>query len=175
MSSPTGAHGEHTWPMMSPNDAVEYRVPAASAAPGMLGIGMLVGIFFLVVSVTTGDPPLWFVLAFLAIWGWQAFNYLVRFARAASIESGTLHWTGYLKSEQVPLDQIARVSLGFGGTVQVVECRDGRKLRIPIMQGYRSFGEALAEALAGISVELGSYSRFVDRVRFGNKKSDGRT
>jgi hypothetical protein len=133
---------------MAERDAIEYRVPGASTFPAILAFMMLVGLMGLILTLTSGGP-LWFVLAYLAIVGWNAFNFLVRFARSVSIKAGTLHWIGFLGSESVPLATVARLSVWFGGSVQVVETREGRKLRIPIMQGYRRFGEALADAVSG--------------------------
>jgi hypothetical protein len=160
--------------MMSEGRPVQYRPPAASTYPFILGFGALVGLVMLVVAATSGGPW-WFVLIVLAVLGWNAYNYLIRSARNVSIRLGTLSWTGWFRSEQVPLDQIVRVSLRLGGAFQVVECRDGRKLWISIAQGYRPFGEALAEALPDIPVDLGGYSRFVDRMRVRRKPPEDRT
>lgn len=126
--------------------ALVYRVPAAGTFPFILGFMALVG--FLALALTlTGDGPLWFVLVYLAIVGWNAWSFLFRFARAASIESGALRWTGFVSSESVRLDEITRLSVWPGSSVQVVECRDGRKLRIPITPGYRPLGDALEAAI----------------------------
>jgi hypothetical protein len=155
------------------NEPIEYQTPAAGAVPAILTFGALIGLLMLVLTATSGGPW-WFILGVLAILGWNAYLYLVRSARAVSIVGGTLYWTGYVRSDRVSLDQIARLSLSLGGTFQVVECRDGRKLWITIAQGYRPFGKALADAVPDVPSDLGGYSRFVEHFQLRRRPPDDR-
>jgi hypothetical protein len=141
---------------------ISYRIP--DLAPGIFAIMGTAGAVALVLSVIRGGPVL-FILVWLGMVGWLAFNFLVRMAHAVAVTNGKLFWTSYVTTTVLDLSQVVRMRLAYGGSVQVIECRDGRKLRVPIIQGYQRFIVALAGAYPKLNIEEGRYSRLVEQVQ----------
>jgi hypothetical protein len=141
---------------------LSYRIPDLMG--GIPAIMVAIGVVLLPVTVIAGGPVL-FVLFWLGGVGWIAFNFIVRSAHAVAVTNGKLFWTSYLTTVEVPLTDVVRMTLAFGGSVQVIECRDGRKLWVPVMQGYQQFIDAVAINYPDLQIEGSRYSRFVDRVQ----------
>jgi hypothetical protein len=57
------------------------------------------------------------------------------------------------------------MSLAYSGSIQVIECRDGTKLRVAVMQGYDSFLRSVAAAYPDVPISQGKYAAFVDKVQ----------
>jgi hypothetical protein len=148
---------------------LSYRIP--DLAPGVFALLGVFGVLFVALMVVQGGPVL-FGIAWLGLMAWLGFNYLVRMAHAVAVTNGTLFWTTYFRTEEVRVSEIERMTLAFGGSVQVIECRDGRRLRVPIMQGYEPFVTALAREYLSLKIDLGRYARTVNQVQVFRPRDD---
>jgi hypothetical protein len=144
---------------------ISYQSGIAWLAPGIFALMAVMGVLWFVAGLVQGGFPVWFGVLWFAGLGWIAFNMIWRQARSVVVVNGTLYWTTWFKQEQIALKDIVRLSLASRGSIQVIECRDGRKLRVAVAQGYRPFIERLARTYPDLDIELGAYSRFVDKVR----------
>lgn len=143
------------------------------AGTGRFPIMTAAGAAGLVASLITGGPW-WFCALWLLIIGWIGFTFIWRLPYEVVINDGHLTWRGYRQRRTVPMSDVARMTLAFSGNVQIVECRDGSRLRIGVMQGYAPFIQSVVEEYPDLSIELGRYAGFVEKVRFQRRdKSDG--
>jgi hypothetical protein len=143
---------------------ITYQSGIAWIAPGIFLMAAAMGALVLVVSFVQGGP-VWFVALWFGLMAWIAFNAIVRSARSVEVWDGILVWRSWFTTQRVALKDVDRLSLAFGGTVQVIECRDGRRLRVALAQGYRPFIERLARTYPDLKIEGGRYAAFVDRVQ----------
>lgn len=137
---------------------LSYHPPEMGLLP--LAMAVVGGPFFLFLTFTQGGP-IWFVLLWIAVMLWVSYDYLVRQARKVVVIRGVLFWSNYLTTEQVPLSEVTRIRGTLLSAIQVIECRDGRIFRIPVMWGYRKFAEGLRREYPDIPFELSPYARFL--------------
>lgn len=135
---------------------ISYQSPIAWIAPGVFALMAAIGVLWFVAGFLQGGP-LWFGAIWVAIGGWNAINMIGRQARSVVVVNDTLYWTTWFRQEQVAVEDVVRLSLASVGAVQVIECRDGRKLRFAIAQGYRLFIDRLATTYPDLEIERGAF------------------
>lgn len=140
---------------------ISYQSRMAWMAPGIIVFMLPVGVIWMYLAIIQ-NGPVWFGLLWFGVLGWNGYNMIVRQARSIVVAGGNLVWRGWLRTESVAKQEVARLTLAQGGAEQVIELRDGRKLRVAIGQGYRSFLERLGRAYPDLPIEIGWYSRFAD-------------
>jgi hypothetical protein len=145
--------------------ALRYRVPVRWLFPIASVVWAFVDVVLIVLAFTSAGPPVWFVVLWLGVTGWIGFNFLWRIPYEVLVEDGHLTWRGFFRTQSVPMSDITRLSLAMTGNMQIVERRDGSKLRIAVMQGYGPFIRSVVEAYPDIPIAVGRYSAFVDKVR----------
>jgi hypothetical protein len=136
---------------------ISYQSRIGWLAPGVLGLMTVIGLIWFAAGIAHGDFPLWFGVLWFAGLAWLWFNMVWRQARSVVVVEGTLYWTSWFRREQVPIADVARMSIRLGGTEQVIECRDGRRLRIAVAPGYRSFVDSLRGTYPDLDIAWGGY------------------
>lgn len=136
-----------------------------SMFPAILGIFALAGIGALVASIVTGGPW-WFFVLFLAMVAWLAVNVLCRTGYELKFDNAYLYWRGFLRSGKVLVSDVVGVDSEFLGSVAVFICRDGRRIRIAVLQGFAPFLKALTEAHPSLGAAPGWYARLVERAQW---------
>lgn len=152
---------------------LSYRLPVRWLFPVVAVVWAVVDIVLIVAAFASGGPPVWFVALWMAITGWIGFNFLWRMPYEVTVENDLLTWRGFFRTEAVPMSDVARMSLAMTGNMQVIERRNGSKLRIAVMQGYGPFISSVVEAYPGIPIAVGRYAAFVEKVRL-QRQDDGK-
>ena len=153
------------------SETLRYRIPSAPVLPSVLLILVVAGLVFLIMTLTIGGPW-WFAVGYLLVTGWLAYNFLFRTAYQLEVEGGIIIWKSFGRTERVAVGEVRRLSTAYLGSIQVVECSDGRKLRVPVTQGYEPFIQAFRRLYPDLPVESVAYSRMVDRIRIGRPPRD---
>jgi hypothetical protein len=147
---------------MSPK--LVYRLPIVWLAPAAMGVMTAVGVVGLVLNLIYGGPW-WILLLWLLGVAWLSYNFIWRLPYEVVVENECLNWRGYRGTQTVALSDIDRMSTAYSGSVQVLECRDGRRLRIGVMQGYQPFIRSVMDAYPDIPISGGRYSALVEKVQ----------
>jgi hypothetical protein len=151
-----------------------YRTPIGwRMLPVILGIFAAAGLVGLVVSTLGNGPPWWFLLLWFAVLGWLAFNALYRTSYELRFDDAYLFWRGFLRSGKFQVSDVVGVEYDFLGSVAVFTCRDGRRTRVVVLQGFAPFLAALAKAHPAIGAAPGRYARFVERAQL--RRNTGRS
>ena len=93
---------------------------------------VLFGGLFVVLAVTRPDgPPLLFVLAWIAILGWNAYWFLWRLSYRLEVDGDRLRWMTPLRTGEVRVSDVLDIHPGMFGQATVIELRDGETLTSP--------------------------------------------
>jgi len=148
-----------------------YRPPGPyKLFPAILSVFAGFGVLGLVVRE---GPPLWFILLWFAMLGWLAVNGLYRTNYELRFDDTYLYWQGFLRSGKVRLSDVLAVDSEFLGSIAVFVCRDGRKIRAGVLQGFAPFLSSLSAANPSLGAKPGLYARFVDQAQL--RRRAGRT
>jgi hypothetical protein len=155
---------------MSTRDGL-YRPPMFwRLLPAWIGLFVGYGLIALAVSVFSGGPW-WFFVFFLAVVGWMAFNGLYRTSYELEFDNAYLYWRGFLRSGKVPIADVVGVDSEFLGSLVVFTFRDGRRVRVVVLQGFAPFITALTKAHPSIGAAPGGYARLVERAQLRWKRA----
>lgn len=132
--------------------------------PAILGIFIVAGLTALVASILTGGPW-WFFIFWLAGVAWIAVNGLYRTSYEVRFDDACLYWRGFLRSGKVLVSDIVGLDSEFLGSIAVFICRDGRRIRVGVAQGFAPFLKALTEVHPSVRAAPGRYARFVERAQ----------
>lgn len=132
-----------------------------SMLPAVLGIFAVAGSAALVASILNGGPW-WFFILWLAGVAWIAVSGLYRTGHELTFDDTDLYWRGFLRSGKVPLSEIVAIDSEFLGSVAVFICRDGRRIRIVLLQGFAPFLKALTASHPSLTAAPGWYARLIE-------------
>jgi hypothetical protein len=144
----------------SGRSGISYHPPEAAVLVPLFA-ALILGAPALAVAFLDAGQLRFLVILWLAGMSWLAYNYLVRLAREVVVTGERLFWSNYFTTIELPLSDVVRLRSASFGLEEVVECRDGRRLRVRVRPGYRPFIEAVARAHPDLPIELGAYSGYV--------------
>jgi hypothetical protein len=150
-------------------DLPRYRPTPWNFLPLVLSVMGAAGLIALVWSVLNGGPWL-FMLFWLGIVAWIAFNGIYRTSYELRFDDTYLYWKGFLDSGRIPVSDVATVDTEFTGSVAVIRCNSGKKIRVVILQGFAPFLEALTRAHPGIIAKPSALARFAERAQLKRKR-----
>ena len=144
---------------------LRYRPVLWRMLPVVLGILSTAGLIALIWSVLKGGPWI-FQLFWLGIIAWIALNGLYRTSYELEFDDKYLYWKGFLRSGKVLVSDIVAVDTEFTGSVAVIVCKNGDKVRVMILQGFVPFLEGLTKAHPIIAAKPSVLARLVERAQF---------
>jgi hypothetical protein len=149
-----------------------YRTPVAPPiSTALLSLAILAGLFGLMASLMQGGP--WaFMVLWLIVTAGVAFGLLFLTCHEVVIQDGLLEWRTAFRRGKMRMDQAERVVGWPGGSIQVFEFREGKKVRIAVMQGYIRFIEQVHQTYPQLPLPPTAYARFVEHMRAGATDRD---
>jgi hypothetical protein len=123
----------------------------------------------LVVQAATGPVPWTFTILWLCAYAWVMPQVLLRFAYQLELRDGIVRWKTAVRSGHFAVNDVRSVRpYRWGRNAEVVELRNGQKLFVMIMRGFREFAADLAENAPFAQIEVGRFTQTAER-RPGSK------
>lgn len=146
-----------------------YRPVLWNVFPLVLLVLGTAGLTALVLSALNGGPWL-FMVFWLGIVAWIALNALYRTSYQLEFDEEYLYWKGFIRSGRVLVSDVIAFNTEFSGSVAVILCRNGDKIRVVILPGFSPFLEALTKAHPTIVAKPSATARLAERARFWVKR-----
>jgi hypothetical protein len=127
-----------------------YRQPRAQTA--LLPVFFLaLGAFAVFLTVTTlrgGEGPgVWFLVAFVGAWLWNAYWFLLRVCTEVEVDDRTVRWRTPLRRGSVPVGAVRSVRPSrFGSQLAVVDLDGAPSLYVIVRYGFAGLTDALRAA-----------------------------
>ena len=132
-----------------------WRLPSFHRLQVLLTLGVfaMVGILL---ATRTFPAPAWFVLLWMAVFGWNGYWFLPRIVCQLEVRGGVLWWWAPLRSGQVPIAEVVAVHPSrVAVTGHVVATRRGT-IWVPFATpGFAEFAAALQAVQPTVSVRVG--------------------
>ncbi len=104
-------------------------------------------------------------LLWLAIAGWNAYWFLMRFAYAVEVEDGVLRWRAPLRSGTVPVAGLRRLRPSWlFSNIEVLEIEGGPALLVWAVRGFGRFASALGAQRPGLPVSHSVQGRLAEHL-----------
>ncbi len=118
-----------------------------------LGVFAMVGILL---ATRLFPAPAWFVLLWMAVFGWNGYWFLLRIVYQLEVRGGVLWWWAPLRSGQVPIAEVVAVRPSrVAVTGHVVATRRGTIWVTFATPGFAEFAAALQAVQPTVSVRVG--------------------
>jgi len=105
------------------------------------------------------------VILWLLIAGWDLYWFLVRFAYAADLDSGTLRWRTPLRSGTFALGQLRAVRPSWiFSNVQVLQRREARPVLLWAVRGFSRFMDSVVVQRPDLPVRFQLQGRLAERM-----------
>ncbi|WP_222193065.1 hypothetical protein [Modestobacter italicus] len=120
----------------------------------VLAVFSVAAVGLVVATVGGNGPPVLFVAAWLAAFGWNAYWWGVRTAVEVRVDGPTLTWRTVVRSAEVPLHDVLRVRPSRASRqLAVIELREARRVLVPVRYGFGALERAILAGAPGASVE----------------------
>lgn len=109
-----------------------------------------------VVQIVRGDegPGLWFVAAFVAAAGWNAYWWLFRIATEVSVDGGTLSWRTPLRRGSAPVSSVTAVGRSrMTQQLAKIELASGRPVLVQVRVGFAALVDAIRDGAPNADVQ----------------------
>jgi hypothetical protein len=123
--------------------------------PVVLVVFVVLAVVFLTQAARHSGPPWWFLVLWLAAFGWNAYWWTFRICTEVRVDGGRLAWRTPLRRDEVALSDVTRVRPSRMGQRQMagVELRDRRPLLVPVRYGFDRLVDALRAGAPGLQVD----------------------
>jgi hypothetical protein len=138
----------------SPADLV-YTIPVRWLPPTAIVFWGALGVGFVISNWFTGNPPLWWNVAWLAFVAIAFYCYLWLLPWQVTVHEGRLIWRAYLRTRVVAISDLTGVR-SSRRKVRVLTCATGERLLVWTLGDYSAFEAELFKRQPALAAPPGT-------------------